>query len=48
MKKVMVEYDLNFRGVSQVEQVFLYGATYVDDNTRQRYLERAYNLGRKF
>ena len=48
MKKVYVDLTLKMMGVQNAEQVFLYGVSTVDDETRKRYLELAYRLGKEF
>ncbi len=35
-------------GIANVEHVMLYGLSMVDENTRKKYLEQVYNLGKEF
>jgi NAD(P)H dehydrogenase (quinone) len=42
------EYALRFPGVKRVEHEYFYAVYGADDQTRRRYLDRAYALGRHF
>jgi NAD(P)H dehydrogenase (quinone) len=48
MSKIIDEWGLLYPGVRKVEHVYFYGVPVVDDQSRRRYLERAYELGRKY
>jgi len=48
LKKIIIDLSLKMMGVQNAEQVFLYGVSAVDDETRKKYLERAYRLGKEF
>ena len=39
---------LRYPGVKNVEQVYFYAVPVVDDDTRRRYLDESYRLGREF
>ncbi len=47
MKKVIIDLSLKMMGVQNAEQVFLYGVSAVDDETRKKYLKTAYRLGKE-
>ncbi len=48
METTVDEFGLRFPGVKEVEHVYFYAVSAVDDATRRDYLERAYRLGRDF
>jgi len=48
MSRVIDDWGLRYPGIKRVEHVYFYGASWVDDCTRQSYLERAYKLGKEF
>ena len=48
MEKKIDDWSLRYPGVQQVEHVYLYSVLAVDDETRKRYLELAYRLGKEF
>jgi NAD(P)H dehydrogenase (quinone) len=48
MTRIIDDWGLRYPGVKQVEHVYFYGVPVVDDQTRQRYLEQAYTLGKEF
>jgi NAD(P)H dehydrogenase (quinone) len=48
MARIMDDWSLRYPGVRNVEHVYFYAVSAVDDRTRQGYLERAYRLGQEF
>ncbi len=48
MTRIIDDWGLRYPGVRRVEHVYFYGVPVVDDETRRRYLERAYRLGKEF
>jgi NAD(P)H dehydrogenase (quinone) len=48
MRMVIDEFTLTYPGIKHVEHEYFYAVHGADDATRQRYLERAYALGRAF
>lgn len=48
MKTIIDEYCLMYPGVETVEHVYFHAVHGADDATRQKYLKRAYALGRNF
>ncbi len=48
MDTILCDWDLKMAGVKDAEHVYFYGVVAADDATRRRYLERAYELGKKF
>jgi len=48
MKKIIVDLTLKPCGIQNIEHVFLYGMRRTDDETRKKYLETAYRLGKEF
>jgi putative NADPH-quinone reductase len=48
MTRIIDDWGLRYPGVKRVEHVYFYGVPVVDDETRRRYLERSYKLGKEF
>jgi NAD(P)H dehydrogenase (quinone) len=48
MARLIDDWGLRYPGVKKVEHVYFYGVPVVDGETRLRYLERAFTLGREF
>ena len=48
MTRIIDDWGLRYPGVKKVEHVYFYGVPAVDDETRQGYLERSYQLGKEF
>jgi NAD(P)H dehydrogenase (quinone) len=48
MRIVIDEFTLTYPGIRQVEHEYFYAVHGADDDTRRRYLERAYALGLEF
>lgn len=48
MRKLIDEFTLHYPGIKTVEHEYFYGVTMADKKTLERYLERAYRLGREF
>jgi len=48
MKRLMDEWCLHYPGIRSVDHVYFYAVNGATDETRRRYLERAYSLGRNF
>lgn len=48
MGRLMDDWCLRYPGIKTVEHVYFHGVNGADDETRRRYLERAYALGRDF
>lgn len=48
MKRLTDEWSLQYPGIRTVEHVYFYAVYGASDETRRRYLERAYALGRNF
>lgn len=48
MKRLIDDFTLHYPGIKHVEHVYFYAVNGSDDETRSRYLERAYTLGRNF
>ncbi len=48
MQKLIDVYGLEYPGVPDVQHVYFYAVWAVDDETRQRYLQEAYSLGKSF
>jgi NAD(P)H dehydrogenase (quinone) len=48
MTRIIDDWGLRYPGVKHVEHVYFYGVPAVDDQTRQGYLKRAYELGKEF
>jgi NAD(P)H dehydrogenase (quinone) len=48
MKRLMDDWGLRYPGIQVVDHEFFYAVNGADDETRRRYLERAYALGRNF
>ena len=48
LKRLMDDWSLQYPGIRTVEHVYLYAVHGAPDETRRRYLERAYALGRNF
>lgn len=48
MTTIIDDWGLRYPGVKQVEHIYFYGAPVVDAATIQRYLQRAYLLGKEF
>jgi NAD(P)H dehydrogenase (quinone) len=48
MKWIIDDWGLRYPGVKKVEHVYFYRAPVTDDETRQGYLKRAYELGKDF
>lgn len=48
VRMVIDEFTLTYPGIKQVEHVYFHAVHGADDATRQRYLDRAYDLGRGF
>ena len=48
MKRLMDEWCLHYPGIRTVEHVYFYAVNGAADETRRRYLDRAYSLGREF
>lgn len=48
MTRLMADWGLRYPGIRTVEHVFFYGVTGASDETRRKYLDRAYALGRNF
>lgn len=48
MTRIIDDWGLRYPGIKRVEHVYFYGVPVVDDQTRQGYLERAYELGSKY
>ena len=46
--KVIDDWSFRYPGIEQVEHVYFYGATAAPPETIQRYLARAYELGKTF
>lgn len=48
MKRLTDDWCLRYPGIKTVDHVFFYAVNGADDETRRRYLDRAYRLGRDF
>jgi NAD(P)H dehydrogenase (quinone) len=48
MKTLIDDFALRYPGIRSVEHVYFYAVYGADDETRRRYLDRAYSLGRDF
>lgn len=48
MKTLIDEFALTYPGIKSVEHVYFYAVHGADEETRRKYLERAYALGRNF
>jgi NAD(P)H dehydrogenase (quinone) len=48
MTRIIDDWGLRYPGVKNVEHIYFYGAPVTDDETRHRYLEQAYKLGKEF
>jgi NAD(P)H dehydrogenase (quinone) len=48
MRRIIDDWGLRYPGVKNVEHVYFYRVPAVDDETRQSYLERSYQLGKEF
>lgn len=48
MEKIMDFWSLRYPGIPEVEHVYFYSVLGVDDETRKKYLETAYRLGKEF
>ena len=48
MRRIIDDWSLHYPGVEKVEHIYFYSVPVVDSDTRQRYLEQAYSLGRIF
>jgi NAD(P)H dehydrogenase (quinone) len=48
MEKIMDDWALRYPGIPEVDHVFFYSVLGVDDETRIKYLETAYRLGKEF
>jgi NAD(P)H dehydrogenase (quinone) len=48
MTRLIDDWGLRYPGVKKVEHVYFYGAAIANEETRQGYLKRAYELGREF
>jgi NAD(P)H dehydrogenase (quinone) len=48
MKRLMDDWCLRYPGIKAVDHEYFYAVNGADDETRRRYLERAYALGRNF
>lgn len=48
MTRIIDDWGLRYPGVKKVEHVFFHRVPVADDETRQQYLERSYDLGRRF
>ena len=48
MTRLMDDWSLRYPGIRTVEHVFFYAVNGADDETRRKYLDRAYSLGRDF
>lgn len=47
MGKIVDEYGFQYPGIKDVQHVYFYGVASVDDDTRKKYLDRAYRLGKE-
>lgn len=48
MGKIMDEWSLRYPGIKNVEHVYFYAVISVGEETRKKYLQHAYELGREF
>jgi len=48
MKHIIDDWGLRYPGVKKIEHVYFYQVPVTDEQTRQGYLERAYELGKTF
>ena len=48
MAKIMDDLTIKFCGISNVQHVFLYSPAMVDAESRNKYLEQVYRLGKEF
>ncbi|MGE5048479.1 MAG: NAD(P)H-dependent oxidoreductase, partial [Deltaproteobacteria bacterium] len=48
MRRLIDEFALRYPGIKEVEHVYFYSVGSVDDATRRRYLDRAFELGKHF
>jgi NAD(P)H dehydrogenase (quinone) len=48
MTRIIDDWGLRYPGIKKVEHIYFYGVPVADDETRRRYLERAYNLGKEY
>jgi NAD(P)H dehydrogenase (quinone) len=48
MTTVIDDFGLRYPGVKEVEHIYFYAVSGVDDDTRRSYLQRAYRLGKEF
>jgi NAD(P)H dehydrogenase (quinone) len=48
MTRIIDDWGLRYPGVKKVEHVFFYRVPVTDDETRRQYLERSYDLGKRF
>ena len=48
MTKIIIDGTLKLLGIQEANHVFLYGVSMVDDKTRSKYLETAYQLGKEY
>ncbi|MDD5712685.1 MAG: NAD(P)H-dependent oxidoreductase [Smithellaceae bacterium] len=48
MEKIVCEYGFEYPGIAKADYVFFYRAFSVSDTIREKYLKRAYDLGRNF
>ena len=48
MTQIIDNWGLRYPGVKKVEHVYFYRVPVVDDEIRQAYLARAYELGKNF
>ena len=48
MATMIDDFGLRYPGVKEVEHVYFYAVSGVDDETRWSYLQRAYRLGKEF
>ncbi len=48
MTRIIDDWGLRYPGVKNVEHVYFYATPFSDEDTRRRFLERAYTLGREF
>jgi len=46
--KVIDDWGLRYPGIKNVEHIYFYAVSGVDDDTRRGYLQRAYRLGKEF
>jgi NAD(P)H dehydrogenase (quinone) len=48
MKRLMDDFGFRYPGIRNVDHIYFYAVSSVDASTRQKYLQRAYCLGKEF